>query len=129
MKLTTIFIVDNPPMIIKKYFDLSYWTFWIGGIVGTILPDTDRALYPYLGLPEPVIQKKDLIFHTTFFQIIFLVLTFWMITSSGSFFGRGLVLAFSLHLLVDQAIYLIETKDKVRWLVMFLLLLTFGFLL
>ena|SRR3989344_1811721 len=139
--------------LIKKYFDLSYWPFWIGGIVGTILPDIDHILYLYLRPQELTTQRvgflldkheikrtfdllyetrserKNLIFHTAFFQIIFLVLTFWMVTSSGSFFGRGLVLAFSLHLLVDQAIDLVDTKAKVRWLVMFLLLLAFGFLL
>lgn len=46
--------------------------------------------------------SSKLIFHTYYLQIIFMILTFWVVSSSGSIFGTGLVLAFSLHLLVDQ---------------------------
>lgn len=156
--------------LINKIFDLSYWPFWLGGIVGTLLPDIDHILYLYLRPQELTAQRanylldkheikrtlillyetrserKDLIFHTAFFQLIFLVLTFWIITSSGSYFGRGLVLAFSLHLLVDQMVDLTEmgsfdnwlkyspwyvdlTKAKMYWLSLVLLLCVFGFLM
>jgi hypothetical protein len=156
--------------LIKRYFDLSYWPFWVGGIIGTILPDIDHLLYLYLRPQELTAQRvgflvdkheirrvfsllyetrserRDLIFHTAFFQIIFLVLTFWMLTSSSSLFGRGLVLAFSLHLLIDQIVDLTEMesfdnwlkysplylglqKAKLYWLGILLLILAFGFLL
>jgi hypothetical protein len=142
----------------------------VGGIVGTILPDIDHILYLYLKPQELTTQRvgfllskydikrtfgllyetrserRDLIFHTAFFQVIFMILTFWMLTSSGSYFGRGLVLAFSLHLLVDQMIDLTElrsfenwqklspwsfdlTKAKSYWIIVFLLVCVFGFLL
>lgn len=138
--------------------------------MGTILPDIDHLLYLYLRPQELTAQRvgflidkhevkrvltllyqtrserRDLIFHTGFFQLIFLVLTFWILTSSGSLFGRGLVLAFSLHLLIDQIVDLTEmqsfdnwlkyspwavdlSKAKLYWLVMVLLLCLFGFLL
>ena len=156
--------------IAKKYFNITYWPFWLGGIIGTILPDIDHLLYMYLRPQELTTQRvgylinkheikrtftllyetrgerNDLIFHTAFFQVIFLVLTFWMLTSSGSYFGRGLVLAFSLHLLVDQIVDLTEmksfanwtkyspwqidsTKAKFYWAGVLLLVLLFGFLL
>ena len=86
--------------LIRKYFNLSYWPFWVGGIVGTLLPDIDHILYLYLRpqeltsqrvgllldkreikrtlslLYETRTERRDLIFHTAFFQIIFLILTF-----------------------------------------------------
>lgn len=156
--------------LFKRYFNLGYWPFWVGGVVGTILPDIDHLLYLYLRPQELTAQRvgflidkqeikrvftllyetrserKNLIFHTAYFQLIFLILTFWILTSSGSFFGRGLVLAFSLHLLIDQIVDITETgsfdnwlkyspwyldlrKAKIFWFAMVLLLCLFGFLL
>jgi hypothetical protein len=56
-------------------------------------------------------ERRKLIFHSAFFQVIFVVLSFLVITSSGSLFGMGLVLAFFLHLLVDQFVDLTATQD------------------
>lgn len=156
--------------IINGLFDWRYLPFWLGGIIGTIMPDIDHLLYLYLKpqeltsqrvnflvnrrevkrvftlLYETRSERRNLIFHTAFFQVIFAVLAFWILTSSGSYFGRGLVLAFSLHLLVDQIVDLTEMqsfdnwlkyspwyidlpKAKTFWLAMFLLLCLFGFLM
>lgn len=134
------------------------------------MPDIDHLLYMYLRPQELTTQRvgfliskhdikrvftllyetrserKDLIFHTAFFQLIFLVLTFWIMTSSGSYFGKGLVLAFSLHLLVDQIVDLTEmgsfdnwlkylpwrldlSKAKIYWLFAVILVFLFGIIL
>lgn len=156
--------------IVRDWFSPIYIPFWVGAIVGTLLPDTDHLIYVYFLRPhEPISQKTSqlfsqqdykgafnlltetrgerskLIFHTGYFQIIFLIFTLFVITSSGSFLGRGIVLAFSLHLLVDQYIDLTQTgrlatwfkefpsnmeEKQMRWyLIIFLfLLLIFGFL-
>lgn len=155
--------------IVNQFFSLSYWPFWLGGLVGTILPDIDHLLYLYLKPQELTSQRvgfllnkqeikrvftllyetrgerKGLIFHSALFQLIFLVLTFYIITSSGSLFGKGIVLAFSLHLLIDQIVDLMEmnsfdnwlkdspwyldlTKAKLYWLVILILTLIFGVL-
>lgn len=127
-------------VVAKGWFDLSYWTIFLGAALGTILPDVDHIIYVYFLAPQELtsqrvsymVSKKDfwgvikllvetrnerreLIFHTVFFQLIFLVLTFFVITSTGSVFGRGLVLAFSLHLLLDQAIDLREVGNLENW--------------
>jgi hypothetical protein len=60
-------------------------------------------------------ERRGLIFHTFFFQIIFLILTFWLVSSSASLFGRGLVLSFALHLSVDQLTDLIDIKSLDTW--------------
>jgi hypothetical protein len=125
----------------RQYFDLSYWAFWLGGLFGIILPDIDHLIYVYFVKPQDLSsqrvgylinkkeikrgiyllyetrsERKELIFHSVFFQIIFLVLTFWVMSSSGSLFGRGLVLSFALHLSIDQVIDLTELKSFDNWL-------------
>ncbi|MFC1625742.1 hypothetical protein ACFL1Q_01780 [Patescibacteria group bacterium] len=126
--------------IFKGWFSLAYWPFWLGGLVGTFLPDVDHVLYVLMLKPyeltsqrisyllerkelkkivellyETRSERRGLIFHTAGFQMLFLVLTFWMVTSSGSLFGRGLVLAFSLHLLIDQIMDLNDIGSMANW--------------
>ncbi len=126
--------------LIKGWINLSYWPLWLGGAIGTILPDLDHLIYIFFLRPyeltsqratrlisekevvrtlellaETRYERKDLIFHTLLFQIIFLILAFWVVTSSGNLFGRGLVLAFSLHLTIDQIVDLMETGGLANW--------------
>lgn len=126
--------------LVKRWFDFSFYPLWIGGILGTFLPDIDHLLHVYIVRPDDAdslkvkeaISKKnitltikalfegrrergELVFHSVLFQVIFLVLVFLVVTSSGSIFGRGLVLGFALHLLVDQFVDLLERKDLTSW--------------
>lgn len=126
--------------VVKHYFALNYWSFWLGGLVGIILPDIDHLIYVYFVKPtdlssqrinylvnkkelsrsvellyETRSERRGLIFHTIFFQLIFFILTFWMLSSSGSYFGRGLVLSFIFHLSVDQLIDLNDIKNLENW--------------
>lgn len=156
--------------LFKGWMDFSYWTFWLGGLIGTILPDVDHIIYIYFLRPHELTsqrvsymvgkrdfwgsfdllsrtrtERKNLIFHTILFQLIFFVLTFFVITSTGNLIGRGLVLAFSLHLLIDQLVDRLETSNfdnwfenipfyikddwqRVYWIILFAGLLIFGFL-
>jgi hypothetical protein len=157
--------------LLKGYFALEDWAFWLGGMFGTLLPDLDHVIYFYFVSPNDLTsqrfdflahkrafnrmavllyatrsERKGLIFHTIFFQIIFLILTFWMLSSSNSLFGRGMVLAFAIHLAIDQLMDLIETgsignwmkylpfsldhrQSRLYWIGSSLLLLIFGFFL
>jgi len=126
--------------VAKGFLNLASWPFWVGGIVGTILPDVDHFIYIYLLRPQELtsqranrmMNNKDvlgtlrilaetryertkIIFHTATFQLIFTILTFWVLTSSGSIFGRGVVLAFLLHMLVDEAVDLSEMGNLGNW--------------
>lgn len=108
--------------------------------MGTLLPDIDHLIYIYFFGPQEITsqrvsqklarrdiwgtltlladtrsERNRLVFHTVLFQIIFLALAFLVVTSSGSIFGRGLVLAFSLHLLVDQIVDIMETGGLDNW--------------
>ena len=127
-------------IVAKGWFDISHLIIFLGAALGTILPDIDHAVYVFFLSPQELTsqrvnsmvgkrnfweaakllaetrsERKELIFHTTFFQLIFILLTFFVITSSGSAFGRGLVLAFSLHLLIDQVVDLRQTGGISNW--------------
>lgn len=130
--------------LVKGYTSLVYWPFWLGGIFGTLLPDLDHIIYFYFVRPSDLSsqrfnflaqkheikrmltllyetrgERRGLIFHSVFFQIIFLVLTFWMLSSSSSLFGRGMVLAFALHLSIDQLMDLTDVGSLENWVKMF----------
>lgn len=133
----------------RNWLDLYYWPFWLGGIVGILLPELDHIVYVFFSNPHEVTSQRvqflcknkqfkrcaqlllstgqertGLIFHTILFQAIFMVLTFWVMTSSTSLFGKGIVLAFSLHLVIDQI-----GQSKILLVFTTLLVLIFGFLL
>ncbi|OGM04996.1 hypothetical protein A2715_00755 [Candidatus Woesebacteria bacterium RIFCSPHIGHO2_01_FULL_39_32] len=128
----------------KDWIRIEFLPFWFGGILGTLLPDVDHLIYVYVVKPtEATSQKvaglvserkvfqswdvlaktrgerKELIFHTAYFQIIFLTFSIFVITSSGSLLGMGLVLAFMLHLLIDQIIDLMENNSLDSWFTKF----------
>jgi hypothetical protein len=113
--------------VVKNWLSITYWPFWVGGVLGMVFPYLDHLLYVFLLRPyeltsQRVInlvqrkdiknavkllidtkeERKDLTIHTLFFEIIFAILTFFVVTSSNSLLGRGLVLGFFLHLIIDQ---------------------------
>lgn len=127
-------------LLFKHIFILTYWSFWLGGALGLFLPDIDHLVYIFFLQPQELtsqrvnfllrkkeikrtlellfetrMERRGLIFHTILFQLIFLILTFWIMTSSGSFLGKGLVLSFSIHLLVDQIVDLVEFEKFESW--------------
>jgi len=129
-----------PIALLKRYFEPIHLLFLLGGIVGTILPDIDHLIYVYYLQPHELSsqriqnavgktnlsstlhllystrsERKNLIFHSSWFQILFMIVTFWVMTSSLNLFGKGLVLAFSLHLIVDQFVDLTTVGNLDTW--------------
>ncbi len=126
--------------LVRGWFSVNYLSFWLGGLLGTLVIDVDHLIYVYFLKPHELTSQRvdsllkkrqvkktfelltvtrsertELIFHTVYFQIIFLLFAFLVVTSSGSILGRGLVLAASLHLLIDQVIDYFETGDIRNW--------------
>lgn len=122
------------------WLNLSYIVFWVGGIFGTILPDIDHLIYIYFLNPHELTsqmatglisqgklkqtanlllstrrERQGHIFHTVHIQLFFVVFAFLIITSSGSLFGRGIMLAFLLHLVVDQVVDHMEAGNLDGW--------------
>ncbi len=128
-------------ILLQRFFDWPYLLFLLGGIIGTFLPDIDHLIYVLFLQPQELTsqrinlllnkqeikrvvsllyitrsERRGLIFHTVFFQMVFLVFTFWILSSSGSLFGKGMTLAFCIHLLVDQYIDLMKVGSFDNWL-------------
>lgn len=126
--------------VFRKYFSLDYWPFWVGGIVGTIIPDIDHLIYVLFLNPQELTsqrvnflvgrkeykrvisllyetrnERKNLVFHSFLFHIIFLIFAFLIITSSGSLVVRGIVIAFLIHLSVDQIEDVKTMKNLSNW--------------
>lgn len=127
-------------ILFHQWFDLGSLIFLAGGLVGSLLPEVDHLLYMYLLKPEEMTSKitadminrrdvqgtlnvladtreerKNLIFHNAAFQWLFIVFAFLALTSSSSLFGKGLVLAFLVHLSIDQIIDLTKTNSLANW--------------
>ncbi len=124
----------------KRWFALSYLPFWIGLGVGSVLPDLDHFIYMLFLHPEEVTsqrakflmesknvrgvldlvcdtqnERNQLVFHTALFQLVFIAVTFLVVSSSGNLIGRGIVLGFSLHLLVDEVRQLLSRGNLDSW--------------
>lgn len=126
--------------LVRNLIHIGSWSFFVGGILGTLLPYADHLIYIYFLKPQDLSsqrvsyymqkrniggaldtmistkeERKNLVFHTFYFQLIFTVLTFYIITSSGSLLGMGLVLCFYLHMLLDQLEEYGKTGSILSW--------------
>lgn len=117
----------------------SLLLFWLGALLGTFLLDVDHLL---LGLnpetqaewarefrelwrqkkywaavlvtAETHFEHRRLVFHSALVQPILLILAFFVLSSTGSLFGAGLIMSLNLHLLKDLwACYL--TDKRLDW--------------
>lgn len=145
---------------------LSLFFLWLGALIGTFLLDVDHIL---LGLDlknktwwaekfrfiwnkkrykeaifyllETHLEHRTLTFHSALFQPILLFLAFFVLTSTGSLTGLGLVMSMNLHLLKDEWQCFLE-EGRIDWLFwqikrevdkrgqkIYLLIVTFFFLL
>lgn len=118
-------------MAVVGFFKVKY-PFWLilfglGGILGTFILEAESIIYCIFLEPEQPVSKdvsdllanKNLrgalseikarkaeirtkIFHTYLFQVIFAVLTFYVLTSTASALASGICLFAFLHLMKDQ---------------------------
>jgi len=111
--------------VANSLYSLNYWPLYVGGLVGLFMPNIDHLLHVFVLKPQELTslrvtglfknkqireaiillydtreERKELMFHTVLYQLIFAVLTFWVVSSSGNLFGRGLVLAYYLSLVI-----------------------------
>ncbi len=147
--------------IVNRLYSFSYWPLYVGGLFGLLMPNLDHLLHVFVFKPQELTsqrvsqlvqnkqykeaiillydtknERKDLIFHTVQFQIIFSILTFWVVSSSGNLFARGLVLSyylcfviFNLKKFVNKELILDnEDSTRIYFAAMVLALFIFGFL-
>jgi len=125
--LVSVYKSLNVGVVGQGWFQLRYSEVWVGGLIGVMLLYVDYYFYAYHLHPQEsasvearklVNQKKyldavyvvitkraqntKLIFHNASFQVFFLVFVFFVVTSSASLLGRGIVFGMVIHLLVDM---------------------------
>jgi len=110
---------------------------WLGGLVGTFLLDLDHLVYTLVIYPQELtsMRVRDLLeerrfkdtlvllsnthderlklpFHNALSQLVLYVLCFFVLTSTASLFGAGLVMAMTLHLLKGEFTLLLQGKEE-----------------
>lgn len=110
-------------VLLKRWFNVDGLIFLFGGLLGFIFPFFEYIIYIYFLEPESAFSKetksvlkpqnfiavsnemyingnlrKKFIIHTWYFYALILLLSIYVITSSGSYFGRGLILGFAITL-------------------------------
>lgn len=113
---------------------------WVGGLIGAFLLDFDHLIYclwqnPHEFTPqrlrrflelkqyrfaldllfETQEERKKLIFHSILFQLILLVMVFFVLSSSAGLIGKGLVLVLFLQTLRSQFEEFLRTGQMDSW--------------
>lgn len=134
--LVSFFIILS---VYRHLLSTVYSSLWIGAILGSLIPAVDYLLYVYVLKPKEEVSqqinslmaqgktvegisminrtidaKDTFMMHTANFQLAFAAFAFWAITSSN-LMGRGLVLAFLLHMVIDEVRDWTEGRDLNRW--------------
>ena len=82
--------------IFRFKFPLWLLFFGLGGLLGTFILELE-------GIMSIKFEIKSRVFHTFLFQVIFAVLTLYVLTSTASAIASGISFFAYLHLLKDQA--------------------------
>jgi hypothetical protein len=155
--------------LVRGWLGFGYLPFFVGGVVGAFLVDLDHLIYVVFLRPWDLTSQRvrglflqgrfgagvrllcmtreervGLIFHSGLFQLVFFVSSFLVVSSSGSFLARGVVLSVMFHLSLEQFLDFREKGNIDSWfvrnpffvsergrrlfaVVMFLVLLLFSF--
>jgi hypothetical protein len=116
---------------------------WLGAFLGILLFNLDHLFYLLVVSPheltsqrfqrllaqrkikealvlmfDTTFERQRLPFHNAFFQVILLVLCFFVLTSTNHLFGSGLVMGMMLHLLKDEVGELLNKQEErlKKWL-------------
>ncbi|MCX7928719.1 MAG: hypothetical protein N2558_03485 [Patescibacteria group bacterium] len=126
-------------------FDLStlysfVLPFIYGAIVGYLLPYLDHLIYVYGICPNELTsqrvkayfskgnflsgikllflthnERNKFILHTAHFQLILVMVAFWVVSSGGSIVGKGIVVFFLFSLVIQQLLELYEKRNINDW--------------
>jgi O-antigen/teichoic acid export membrane protein len=115
--------------LVRGWLKLGSWPFWLGGLAGSFLPLLDHLVYIFFLSPQELSSQRvvyffrnrnftgalrflietrgertNLIFRSNTFLIVISILAVWILSSSASLIGAGLVLGTVIYLLVDRAL-------------------------
>jgi len=123
--------------LVNSWLALSYWPLWLGALIGSVLPEMDSLVYVFFVNPQELtsqrviyfLKKRSiisvikllvetrfergiLVFHSNTFLITALILGIWLMTSSASYLGKGIVWGMVAHLVVDRLILRLYHKPQ-----------------
>ncbi len=138
--VVAVLILLSTITLLKGWLNLFVIPLWVGGLIGIFLPEVDHLIYAYFLRPHEyesqrmqrmvkqgqVVQsmqlgletrpeKQSLVFHTISFQVIFTLFSLFVVSSTGSLLGRGIVYGFLLNLVIDQYFDLRKTEALENW--------------
>lgn len=127
--------------LLRWDWQFNLFLLWLGGLAGTFLLDLDHLIYSLWLYPQELVslrvkrflaqkqfkeafsllsdtheERFKFVFHNALFQLVFWIVCLFVITSSGSLFGTGLVMAMALHLLKDEIECLIKGRKGETYL-------------
>jgi hypothetical protein len=113
--------------LLRFRLDWGLPLFWVGGLIGSLLLDLDHLLYTLWIYPQELTsmrvkkmleqrrfqeaiellvdtrqERKKISFHSVIFQAVIPVFAFFVLTSTGSMLGAGLVMGLYLRTLDEQ---------------------------
>lgn len=105
------------------------WILLLGVLIGYVVPELDSLIYVFFANPQELTsqrviyflkkgsffntfrllretksERKNVIFHSNVFMVVILILGFWLMTSSASYLGKGIVWGMVAHLIIDQLV-------------------------
>jgi len=126
--------------LLNYQYRLQLVGLWVGGLIGAFLLDFDHLIYCFWQNPheftpqrlkrflelkqyrygldllfETQGERKKLIFHSILFQLILLVMVFFVLSSSAGLIGKGLVLVLFLQTLRNQFEEFLKTGQMDSW--------------
>jgi hypothetical protein len=139
---TAFFIIISVFLVIFKSENIEILKVFLGLFVGSLILDIDHFLFWFFLKPnleesrlvKTAIRHYDfksvynflktshqshynLIFHHYFFQVVLVLFSFFIFTSTNNLFISSLVISLNLHLLVDEIIdYFYNPKILQKWL-------------
>jgi hypothetical protein len=129
-------------LIISRVNNIELLLVFLGIFSGTFILDSDHLIYWFFLKPNTEesrlvklalknhdfisiiklinigrLKHHNLIFHHYFFQIVLVLFSFFIFTSTNSIFVSSLVLSLNFHLIIDEVIdYLRDPKILQKWL-------------
>lgn len=126
--------------IFNRFFSFSFYPLWLGAAIGFFLPLVDHLFYVFFINPTELTsqrvrflfsnkeflkaffllsrtkqERKNLILHKDYSQIIFALLSFLFLTSSTSLFAKGIVVFFYFRLFIEQIFQYLSGYDLEYW--------------
>lgn len=126
--------------LLRWSWQWQWGLFWLGGFFGLLLYDFDHVVYLLWQAPEEPTsilfkqilrerrgkeafrlleqtagQRTRLVAHSVIFQGCLLVLAFFTVSSTYSFFGQGMMMGLFLHSLIYQGRLLLADQGLASW--------------